>query len=139
MHYTQFKDTYFIRLDPGEEIVSSLHSFCKQHSIKLGKITGLGATNQATIGLFDSSTKKYHTHDFKGDHEISLLYGNITTKNNEPYLHMHIVVCDAEHHAFGGHLSSAWVSVTFEGIIETYDGTVERVIDPQSGLNVLDI
>ena len=52
MNYKRFKNKYIIRLDKGEEIVQTLKHFCKKHKIKLGYISGIGATNKAEIGLF---------------------------------------------------------------------------------------
>jgi hypothetical protein len=135
MRYKQLSNRWIVQLDKGEEIVETLKHFCKNHGITLGLITGIGATNKVTIGLFDVKTKQYYSQEFIGDYEIAPLYGNISTKNNEIYLHIHINICDANHHAFGGHLTSAIVSATFEGIIETIDGKIERVFDAETGLN----
>lgn len=137
MQHAKFGNKYFLRLDKGEEIVESLKSFCEKNNVKLGQITGLGATNRVTVGLFDPEKKEYHSKEFTGNFEIAPLTGNITTMAGRVYLHLHINICDTEHNSFGGHLNSAVVSATFEAIIEKFDGTVEREMDPQIGLNLL--
>jgi len=128
-----------VRIDKGEEIVESLLNICKEYNVTLGSIMGLGATNKVTIGLFDVDTKKYHSEKFTGNYEIAPLTGNITMMNKEPYLHLHINVCDASHHSFGGHLNKAVVSATFEAIIDLIDGQVTRVFDDETGLNLLEL
>ena len=45
-----------VRIDKGEELVVSLTEVCKHHNIKAGMITGIGATDKATIGLFNVYT-----------------------------------------------------------------------------------
>ena len=100
---------------------------------------GIGATDNAVIGLFEVKTKQYHTTILTGDHEIAPLYGNITMMDGEVYLHLHINLCDATHRCFGGHLTSAVVSATFEGVIDVMEGAVDRVHDDDLGLNLLDL
>ena len=94
MKYRRYGNKYIVRLDKGEEIVATIQQFCKQQGITLGLITGIGATNKVTIGLFDVEAKQYHSHELTGNYEISSLYGNISTMNNDIYLHIHITVCD---------------------------------------------
>ncbi|HEX7586248.1 MAG TPA: PPC domain-containing DNA-binding protein [Patescibacteria group bacterium] len=137
MQHAKFGNKYFLRLDKGEEIVESLKSFCEKNKVMLGQITGIGAANKVTIGLFDPDTKKYHSEEFLGNYEIAPLSGNITAIQGEVYLHLHINISNEKHISFGGHLNSAVVSATFEAIIEKFDGTVEREMDPQIGLNLL--
>lgn len=137
MQYAEFGNKYFLRLDKGEEIVGSLKYFCEKNKVALGQITGIGATNKVTLGLFDPEKKEYHSKEFTGNFEIAPLTGNITTMAGGVYLHLHINISNEKHISFGGHLNSAVVSATFEAIIEKFDGTIEREMDPQIGLNLL--
>ena len=43
---------------------------------------------------------------------------------------------DSKGAVFGGHLNSATVSATCEMVIRVLDGTVERRLDPEIGLNL---
>jgi hypothetical protein len=137
MKYNRLDNKYIIRIDRGEEIIKTLRTFCKEKNIKLGSITGIGATNKATIGLYDVEAKKYLSTELTGYYEIAPLHGNISTKDGEPYLHIHINLCDENHKSYGGHLDSAVVSATFEGIIDVIQGMVERKFDKKTGLNLL--
>ena len=136
MEYKKFGNKYIVRLDKGEEIVETLKKFCEDNNIKLGTIIGLGATNKATIGLYNTEEKKYYSKELTGDYEIAPLYGNISTMDGETYLHIHANLCNQEHKAFGGHLNSAVVSATFEAVIEVIDGEVDRAFDEEVGLNL---
>lgn len=139
MKYKKFGTKVIFRLDKGEELVESLKIICSQLHIKLGTITGIGATNNVTVGLLDTQTKKYQSTVLTGDHEIAPVQGNITTMNNEVYLHLHINVSNKDHTSFSGHLNKAIISVTFEGVIDIFDGNVDRVLDQQQGINLLDL
>ena len=137
MDYKKFGDKVFVRIDKGEEIVETLKQICEKLGIKAGTITGIGATDKAVIGLFDVENKKYHSTELVGDHEIAPIYGNISTMNEEIYLHLHINLCNAENKSFGGHLTFAIVSATFEGIISVINGKIDRGFDSDSRLNLI--
>lgn len=139
MNYRRFNNNVIVRIDKGEEIVSALKQLCISLHITLGTITGIGATDNVTIGLMNTKTKKYQSTRFTGDHEISSLVGNIMIMGGEVYLHLHVTICNAEHKAFGGHLTSAIVSATFEGVIDVIEGQVNRKFDQTVGLNLLDL
>jgi hypothetical protein len=137
MDYKKIGEKVFVRIDSGKEIVETLTQVCKKLDITAGTITGIGATDKAIIGLFDVKTKKYHSKELVGDHEIAPVYGNISTMNNEVYLHLHVNLCNSEHESFGGHLTSAVVSATFEAVIDIINGKIEREFDATTGLNIL--
>ncbi len=139
MKYKQCGTKVFVRIDKGEEIVETLKHLCEHLDITLGTITGIGATDTVTIGLFDVSSKTYRSKQLTGDHEIVPLYGNITTMNNEVYLHLHINLCDEQNRSFGGHLNTAVVSATFEGVIDVVNGSIDRKKDEIMQLNLLDL
>lgn len=127
---------YFVRIDKGEEVVSSLKEFCVNKGLKLGSVIGLGAADRVTIGLFNTITKEYHNKELAGEYEITNLTGNITTKDGEVYLHLHITLGDEEYKALGGHLNECWISGTCELIIDVVDGEIGREFDEYSGLNL---
>ncbi|MDK2906553.1 DNA-binding protein [Petrotoga sp. HWH.PT.55.6.1] len=136
MDFAKFGSKYIVRLDKGEEIVSMLKDFCSKNSIKLGTVYGLGSTNAITIGLFNTHEKKYYSKEFKGDFEILNLTGNISTMNEDTYLHLHVSISDSDLRSYGGHLNSAIVSGTAEIIVESIEGTVDRKFDSEIGLNL---
>lgn len=139
MRYNKVGDKVIVRIDRGEEIVETLKQICRTLDIKLGTITGIGATDKVKIGLYNISSKQYRSKELSSDHEIAPLYGNITTMNNDVYIHLHVNLCNSEHKSFGGHLNSAIVSATFEAVIEIINSKIERIFDEKIGLNLLDI
>ena len=136
MDNRKFGNKYVLRIDRGEEIVESLKSFCQTNNITLGSVTGIGAVNKAVIGLFKCETKQYIKTELTGDQEITSLSGNISTMNDEIYLHIHVNLSNEKYETFGGHLNSAIVSGTGELIIEEIDGKVDRKFSEEIGLNL---
>jgi len=136
MEFRKFRDKYVLRMEKGEEIVSTLKNFCEENKIELAKVSGIGAVNKAVIGLFETTNKEYYSKELLGDHEITSLSGNISTMNGEVYLHLHINLADKEYNTKGGHLNSAVISATGEFIIKTIDGKVDREFNEEIGLNL---
>lgn len=136
MEFRQFGPKYILRIDKGEEVVETLSQFCKENKIKLGSVSGLGATDKLTIGLFSVKEKQYYKKELTGDFEITNLTGNISTKDGEVYLHLHITVSDEKYNAYGGHLNACWISGTCELIIEAIDGQMDRKFSEEIGLNL---
>ena len=137
MEYRKFSQGYVLRLDPGEEIVASLIRLVEQEQVQLGSVTAIGAANDVTIGIFSTQEKQYHARRYQGDYEISTLVGNVTRKEGEPYLHLHITIGNpvtGEVHA--GHLTSATISATLELFLQVWDGQVGRKFSDQVGLNL---
>jgi predicted DNA-binding protein with PD1-like motif len=137
MEFKKFGSIYVVRIDRGEEIIESLKAFAAGSSVKLGSISGIGAVNKATMGLFDTSLMKYFSKDYSGDYEISSLTGNISTMNSEVYLHIHACLSDVDGTTYGGHLSSAVVSATCEIFINAVDGEIDREYSSSIGINLI--
>lgn len=139
MEYRKFDQGYVLRLDPGEETVASLTRLVEQENVQLGTVSALGAAGDVTIGIFNTKEKQYYSQRYQGDYEISALVGNVTRKEGEPYLHLHITIGNpvtGEVHA--GHLSSAVISATLELFLQVWDGQVGRKFSDQVGLNLFE-
>ena len=119
--------------------MASLKKAVKDKKMKAGFIMGLGASNNIEIAFFDSRKKKYITKKLKSDYEITALIGNISYLNNEPIIHAHVNLSDENYQTVGGHLISAVISGTFEGLILTLPISLKRKFDKKAGLNLLDI
>ena len=137
MEYTRYGSKILIRLDPGDEIVSGVADVCRTEKVRLGSVSGIGAVNKATVGLFKPDSKEYFSTTLEKPFEITALAGNISEMNGELYLHLHVTLADIEHNAFGGHLNEAIISATAEIWIDVADGSVDREFNDSIGLNLL--
>ncbi|MBQ8918998.1 MAG: DNA-binding protein [Acidaminococcaceae bacterium] len=137
MEFQKFADTYVVRLDKGEEIISSLQTLCEKEEIKLASVEGIGAADCAVIGRYDVASRQYHKKELEGAMEITSLMGNVTQMNGAVYLHLHINLCDSELNIVGGHLNECRIGATGEIIIRTIPGQVGRLPDEAvTGLNL---
>ena len=134
----KYNNKYIVRIDKGEEVIKTITDICQKNNIKLGTITGLGATDKVTIGLFDTQKKEYQSTTLTGPMEITSLIGNISTKDKDVYLHIHINVANSDLKVFGGHLNECYISATCEVVIEKIDGFANRQFNEEIGLNLYD-
>ena len=78
MKYKRFDDTIVVRIDRGEEILDKIRELALAENIKLASVAALGATNDFTVGVFNTAEKKYYSNEFKGAFEIVSLTGSFT-------------------------------------------------------------
>lgn len=139
MQFKALGAKYFLRLVKGEEIVETLTSFCQSQNIQFGTISGIGGASQVTLGYYNLEEKAYHWQDFSGHLELTSLTGNVALLNNEPFLHVHTVISNQTFQCFGGHLKEGMVGGTLELVIEKMEGPVERTLDEETGLKLLNL
>ena len=136
MEYKKVKNHIIIRLDVGEEIISSIMNILKNEKISFASITGIGATNDFTIGTYDVTNQLYKKSNYKGVYEIVSLLGNTSTMKNEPYIHIHMSAADKNNNVVGGHLNEAYISATAEIVLNIIETNVDRIKDTNTGLNI---
>ena len=137
MEYRVFGDSIVLRIQKGEEILDTIKAVCEQEKVALAEVSGIGAVNDVTLGVFNSEKFEYESQQFTGDMEIASCTGNVSQMKGQTYLHLHMVVGNVTRgimHA--GHLNRAEVSLTGEFIIRRIDGCVGREYSPEVGLNL---
>ena len=138
MEYRRFGNKIVARIDKGEEICAKLLELAEAEDIRLAGVYGLGASDDVTLGVFDTATKYYNKTVYNAtDYEIGSVTGNLSRQGDKPYLHLHAVIGSpvmGECHA--GHLNAATISATCELMIDVIDGEVGRKFSDEIGLNL---
>jgi len=88
----------------------------------------------AKIGYYNQTEQKYIAREFNEAMEILSLKGNISIKDNEPFMHLHIVLSKDDFTCIGGHLSEAKIFAFEFEIIEFEGISFERGFDSDTGL-----
>lgn len=137
MEYVRRGGRVLIRLDPGDEVCTCLMELCQKENISCASVTGIGAGDQAEIGLYDLTEKTFCGRILTQPFEIASISGNITRKDGAPYCHLHVCVGTEDGRALAGHLKFCRISATAEiDLLET-ELKVGRIYDTATGLNVL--
>jgi len=136
MRYHHFgSGRYVLRLDPGEEVVSSITAFAVEAQVTAGWVTAIGSLDHAVLGFLDPKEKEYIKRTFDERLEVGQLTGNIGVEGHEPFCHLHVVVAPREFLAYSGHLHEAKVGVVVEVLVIALEGELSRVVDPESGFS----
>ena len=135
MEYKRYNSVIALRLDKGDDITESVYKVAEKEGVKAATVSGIGATDDFTVGVFDISKKAYKEYVYKGNHEINSLIGNITEKDGKPYIHLHITATGDECKVVGGHLIKGVISLTGEIVITVIDGAILREFNDELGIN----
>ena len=78
-----------LRFDRGEELITSLQSFCEKEEITAGTLSAIGAAEHLVLSWYDVSEKKYTDQERSEQLEIASLSGNISSFKGKPIVHVH--------------------------------------------------
>ncbi len=131
-------NAYIVSIKDQSSILDALTDFVSKQKIEAGQITGIGATNEATLRFFDPKTKKYVDKEFKEQMEISNLSGNISFVDEELVLHLHATLGRSDYTALAGHLLDAKIRGAGEIFIYPLSGKVVKTKNEEVGLNFYD-
>ena len=135
MESKTFGNVVAVRLDKGDEILESLLKVAKEEKLALASVSGIGATDDFEVGVFDLEKQDYVRARYAGNHEINSLAGNLTTKGGEPYVHLHMTAAGPGGALAGGHLLRAVISLTAEIFLQKIDGAADRAFDESLKIN----
>jgi len=128
-------DTIIGKLSYGSDLLEELTSICVDKNISLGKINAIGAVQKACVGFYNQTSREYQFINFDKSSEILSLTGNISIKDNKPFVHAHIMLADESGNAYGGHMAPGTITFACEFIINKFSGAkLEREMDNKTGL-----
>ncbi|MCQ2441066.1 MAG: DNA-binding protein [Clostridia bacterium] len=139
MQYKKFENKILLRTDIGEDISEQILKIADKEKITLASVSGIGAVNDFTIGIFNLEKGEYETSQFKGSYEITSLNGNISTMDKKPYVHLHINCAGKDGKTVGGHLLKSQVSITGEIFIDIINGEIERKHQEKPNFNRMEV
>ncbi len=131
------KKVHMIRVDRGDEVVSSVIKACNEAGIKGGILSGLGLLSKAKLAVFNPEKEEYETFDVDTPMELASLAGNVSLKEGKPFAHIHVVLGNKER-AVAGHLVEGYVGGTCEIAIIELEGELKRDLE-RGGLFLLNV
>jgi predicted DNA-binding protein with PD1-like motif len=128
MRYHDFGDgRYVLRLDAGDDLISSLADLADREHIDAGHVTGLGSVERITLGFLDPEVHEYVRRRFEEPMEVAQLTGTISVEGDRHFVHLHAVVAPRELLAYGGHVHDATVGVVMELFVTRFPGALTRL------------
>jgi predicted DNA-binding protein with PD1-like motif len=137
---TKSKRIIVAKVEPNEDLIDSIITLVKKHDIKSGIINCIGALKKFTIGFYNINSKNYNLKTFEEYVELISCIGNLSFKDKDPIIHLHVSLGRSDYTVIGGHLTQpSIVSVTGEVKIIELDQKLLRAEDPQFNLTLLDL
>ena len=138
MDYRKFGDTYYIRVDRGDEIVGTLLEICRKEGIRSATYEGIGGCAWAEIQTLVPEKGGFETQRLEGTLELVSLIGNVISEQDGTlYHHTHALFSyleAGEHRHAAGHLKATAVRYTAEITLRPVQGgTIFRQYDPETG------
>ncbi|HUJ68567.1 MAG TPA: PPC domain-containing DNA-binding protein [Syntrophorhabdales bacterium] len=131
----EVRERFMARLNKDADLLEEITGICRKHGITLGRIEALGAVQKACFSFYDQGTHEYMPVSVNKPLEILKLTGNVSLRDNAPFVHAHVTLGDSEGRAYGGHLAPGTVIFACECMVEALDGpALSRQLDQATGL-----
>lgn len=131
--------TYALIFETGDEVMSVLQDFAREHRITASRFSAIGAFSDVVVGYFDLKRKDYDRVAIDEQVEVLSLNGDIALAASGPKVHAHVVVGKRDATAHGGHLLEAHVRPTLEVVLIESPAHLCRRYDEASGLALIRI
>jgi hypothetical protein len=123
------------RLDTGSDLVAEIERFCLEREITAAQVTVIGAVRRARYAYYEQTDHRYLELETETHHEIVGFIGNVSLRDDKPFLHAHATFADASGATVGGHLLRGIEVFAAEVMIrEMRDVSLIRLHDEETGL-----
>jgi uncharacterized protein len=129
---------FALRLEPGDDVHTSIQDFCAAHSIANAGIIGIGSLESPTLAHYSIKTKHFTHSPFIGIYEVTSLIGNVALQDNQHFAHLHATIAGPDFQSLGGHLVKGQCSATLELILESYPTNFSKTPNDAIGLSLWD-
>ena len=138
MEYRKIGETYYIRMDRGDEIILGLMDVCRTEGIRSACYSGIGGCSVTEMQAFIPERGEFETERAEGTLELVSLMGNIISDEEDRlYHHTHALFSyleQGERRILSGHMKSATVLYTVEiELRPVIGGVIRRQYDPEPG------
>ena len=123
------------RLSTGSDLVAEIERFCAEQGIVAAQVTVIGAVRHARFAYYEQVDHRYVELASDAHHEIVGFVGNVSLRDDRPFLHAHVTFADAAGGTVGGHLIAGCEVFAAEVMIrELGDVSLVRIHDDETGL-----
>lgn len=122
------------RLRRGEDVITGLLKVAKKHGLNMALVSAIGALERVRFSYYDQNGKFYRDPISEDEVEVLSISGNLSIKDGEPFLHLHVVASKGER-VIGGHLLDGSIVFALEyKIVELIGDPLVRKYDDDTGL-----
>ena len=129
---------YLLKVEHNSDLIQFITAFAEKENIRAASFTAIGALKRSKLGFYDQKNRKYVWFSLPFPQELASCIGNISIKNDRPFVHAHAVISDINGNTQAGHLLEGIVFAA-EVYLKTLNiGRIERKDDAVTGLSLWD-
>ena len=123
------------RLATGSDLVDEIERHCAELGVMAAEVSAIGAVRRASYAYYEQAEQRYRELASETHHEITGFVGNVSIRDDRPFLHAHATFADADGATVGGHLLRGIEVFAAEVVIrELLDVSLVRRHDAETGL-----
>lgn len=123
------------RLATGTDLVEEIERYCAEQGILAAQVVAIGAVRRARYAYYEQHDHRYRELESTSHHEVVGFIGNISMRDDRPFLHAHATFADADGATVGGHLLPGCEVFAGEVMIRELTGvSLVRQPDEATGL-----
>lgn len=123
------------RLPHKGDLLGGLTAAAVEGGVKAGIIQVIGSLERARLSFYDQWARRYREFSLDTPLEIAAGLGNISLKDDTPFVHLHLSLADREGAMTGGHaVAGCTVFAAEYAIIPLAGPPLVRVHDETTGL-----
>jgi predicted DNA-binding protein with PD1-like motif len=92
------------RLATGDDLVEEIERFCGEQGVQAAWVSALGALRRAAFAYYEQEERRYLELESVEHHEITSFVGNVSIRDDRPFLHAHASFASRSGSTVGGHL-----------------------------------
>ena len=126
----------FVSLERGEDLLDGLNRAVAELGIQAATIQVIGGLDEAKVGYFDREVQQYREIS-TGHVEIASGLGNVSLRDDQPFIHLHLALSGPTGTTLGGHAMEGCKAFVVEAYFRKLDGPAPTRVENQDiGLRV---
>jgi uncharacterized protein len=131
--------TVLVRADHDSDLIEFITEWAKKQTVAVASFTAIGALKNAKLGFYDQQKHEYIQEELSEPQELASCIGNISTKEDQPFVHAHAVLADRNGNTKAGHLLAGKVFAAEIYVTELLGEKIVRRKDDVTGLALWNI
>ncbi len=127
--------TFIGRVATGADLVDEIERICAEQGILAAEVTVVGAVSHAAYAYYVQDEQRYAELSSDVHHELAGFVGNVSMRDDKPFLHAHCTFANRSGGTVSGHLLHGTTAFVAEVIINEWtDLSLVRTHDEATGL-----
>jgi predicted DNA-binding protein with PD1-like motif len=134
MRYVKDGDNFLISIEKNDDVIESILSVVKKGNLHSASISGIGAVKDVTLGIYNTSEKKYDQKHFPVIMSWSHAWVMYQKKMIRCLFTHTLLMNGPDYRTIGGHLFSAKIAAVGEFVLQPFNTKIVREMNDDVGL-----